>query len=69
MGWLYNIDSVDGEEYLKIIRLRRLILLSSLLFFSVHIFSIGNLTNIEFKFIIKYIFSIGVERGVLWHKY
>ena len=69
MGWLYNIDSVDGEEYLKIIRLRRLILLSSLLFFSVHIFSIGNLTNIESHFIIKYIFSIGIERGVLWHKY
>ena len=69
MGWLYNIDSVDGEEYLKIIRLRRLILLSSLLFFSVHIFSIGNLTNIELQFIIKYIFSIGIERGVLWHKY
>ena len=69
MGWLYNIDSVDGEEYLKIIRLRRLILLSSLLFFSVHIFSIGNLTNIELLFIIKYIFSIGIERGVLWHKY
>ena len=69
MGWLYNIDSVDGEEYLKIIRLRRLILLSSLLFFSVHIFSTCNLTNIELQFIIKYIFSIGIERGVLWHKY
>ena len=69
MGWLYNIDSVDGEEYLKIIRLRRLILLSSLLFFSVHIFSTCNLTNIELQFIIKYIFSIGIESGVLWHKY
>ena len=42
MGWLYNIDSVDGEKYLKIIRLRRLILLSSLLFFSVHIFSMAD---------------------------
>ena len=32
-------------------------------------FSIGILTNIEFWFIIKYKFSIGIERGVLWHKY
>ena len=27
------------------------------------------LTKIEFWFIIKYKFSIGIERGVLWHKY
>ena len=27
------------------------------------------LTNIEFRFIIKYKFSIRIERGVLWHKY
>ena len=37
--------------------------------FCIYIFSIGNLTNIELQFIIKYIFSIGIERGVLWHKY
>ena len=33
------------------------------------IISTCNLTNIEFLFIIKYKFSIGIERGVLWHKY
>ena len=29
----------------------------------------SDLTNIEFQFIIKYIFNIDAERGVLWHKY
>ena len=43
-------------EYLKLLKV-------------VDMFSIGILTNIEFKFIIKYKFNINIERGVLWHKY